>query len=729
MNPTNANGQNTNSIYNQRNSNIIVTPYERVLSIINSAKQYINLTSKSQSKLVRGLEWTIKIITSHSLYTYELKEKELISELSEKNPEFKQFVNFVSEYNDEVIEMNKKNIIIGAKSFEVVNELLQKPSTKLKRQDNKKDASSQNLENVKTIPKKCPSEDPMTGLKKSVTKKQEILKVKLDLSDKSPQQRKHTKSGKNIRSKGLNNCQNKKNIDISNCITSNTIANDSENFNKRYQKTEKSKRIFPQFQFSSPYINKKRPSEFLKSANTEKSFHKKLNSIAIGSSTLFPFSKKSDQEIHKLSKKKTFTMNSTKLRPYSFIEMEAIMNKANFDTKSITEKEFNIFELEKIVGHKNVLPVMGRVMLDYFGLINDKIIAVNKLDNFLVSITDQYLTTTLYHNSMHGADITQSICLYFINSNAEEVCQTNVLDLLSILISALGHDIGHPGLTNNFHINSSSEMALTYNDISCLENFHLSKLFRTIRKDETNIFEKLSTQDYKTIRKRMISEILATDMANHGKIMTNIQSKIPEALIEQHKNLLNNNSNNENNLKTIKFELITGNEKTKFEEQQALLDFFIHSADLAHNTKLFHISIKWVELLSKEFWLQGDKEKSMNLPVSFLCDRNNTDIPKSQLGFIGGFIIPTFNCLITMFPTLNYTIVNANKNLAEWQKLANAHRKTGWTPPKKSKQSMENGSTNLRNNVKDGKRIKINMNSNNKQHSIQWKPEKVDIKK
>ena len=187
---------------------------------------------------------------------------------------------------------------------------------------------------------------------------------------------------------------------------------------------------------------------------------------------------------------------------------------------------------------------------------------------------------------MHGADVTQSLCLYFLNSNAEEICQSLVLDLLGILISALGHDLGHPGLTNPFHINSSSELA------------HASKLFRTIRNPETDIFEKLSVQDYKTIRKRMIGNILATDMANHGKIMTLIKSRIA----------INKAENK------TKFELLSGNEKTKFEEQQSLFDFLIHAADLAHNTKLFNISLKWVELLSEEFWLQGDKEKSMNLP-------------------------------------------------------------------------------------------------------------------
>ena len=360
--------------------------------------------------------------------------------------------------------------------------------------------------------------------------------------------------------------------------------------------------------------------------------------------------------------------------------LQGIINESYFSPKLLMDKEFNIFELEKKVGHKNVLPIMGRTMLDVFGLIDEKIMPINKLEPFLVSLANQYLTSTLYHNSLHGADITQTICLFFNNSNAEEVCHTQAIDMLSIIIAGLGHDLGHPGLTNTFQINASSEMAITYNDSSCLENFHLAKLFKTIRKDETNIFEKLSSPDYKKIRKRMISEILATDMAIHGKILNNIRSKIPDYLLQ-----------GDNKKKGKKFELISDikNEETTNEEKQALFDYFIHSADLGHNTKIFNISLKWVELLSNEFWLQGDKEKKMNLNISFLCDRDSTNVPKSQVGFIGGFIIPTYNYLVVMFPTLSYTIENAKNNLNRWQKLADEGRKRGWTPEKKNEKKNE----------------------------------------
>ena len=124
---------NTTNYHPSINASIIITPYEKVLKILNNVKQYINSTSKLQSKLIKNLDWVIKVITSHSLYSYELKEKDVISKLAKQNTNFKNFVDFVSKYNEQVIEMNKRNIKLGAKTIEVANELLQKPSIKLKK--------------------------------------------------------------------------------------------------------------------------------------------------------------------------------------------------------------------------------------------------------------------------------------------------------------------------------------------------------------------------------------------------------------------------------------------------------------------------------------------------------------------------------------------------------------------------------------------------------------------
>ena len=109
------------------NTNIITTPYEKVLSILMNIKQFISNILKGESNLVKDIDWCIKIITSHSLYSYELKDKEAIKELSQDDNEFKELVDFVSEYNEKVIKMNRKyNYILSDK-------LLQKSSIKLNR--------------------------------------------------------------------------------------------------------------------------------------------------------------------------------------------------------------------------------------------------------------------------------------------------------------------------------------------------------------------------------------------------------------------------------------------------------------------------------------------------------------------------------------------------------------------------------------------------------------------
>ena len=631
-----------NNLFSPNGNNIITTPYEKVLNIINEAKKFINSVNSRQVKLIRNLEWVIKIITSHSLYTYELNENKVIEKYIKENPDYKQFVDFVYEYNEEVIQMNKKTNIINSKSKKItddINSLLNESSLKLKRNLIENKIFKKNNNNIK--------------------KQKSFSNQKYSYDDKmnNSKNNSNNKSNNNNNSNKINSI---KQLNINKFNINNTNLFKSVNLN-----TE------------GNYISNKINNNINNNLNNQFKLisHNKTNSYtctknsSIKPKLSFYVNNKSNNNNNNISHDETFISHKSSIKTYktkdssdkTFMNIENILSKSNFDPKLILEKDFNIFELKKLIGHENVLPLMGKTILDAFGLINDKIISTKKLNAFLISVSNQYFISTLYHNSMHGADITQTISLFFLNSNAEQVCDTNVLDLLSIIIAALGHDIGHPGLTNGFQINASSDMALTYNDISCLENFHASKLFRTIKKDETNIFENLNCNEYKNIRKRMISEILATDMANHGKVMSVIKARIP-------KDFDNVNQT---------FELLSGNEKSKSEEQQALLDFFIHAADLAHNTKLFKISIQWVELLSNEFWNQGDKEKNMKLPVSFLCDRNDTNVPKSQVGFISGFILPTFEVLVTMFPTLNYTVENAKNNISEWQKRVEENRLKG----------------------------------------------------
>ena len=732
-------------------SNIITTPYEKVLSIIKEAKKFIINYSKNENKLIQSLDWVIKIITSRSLYSYELKEKEKINQLSKENPEFKQLVDFVSEYNEKVIKMNRKyNYILSDK-------LLQKPSINLNRKRIERKTSfgikSSNYSNLLGLEditkplnikqnKKYSNKNNNYGVILGFNKDKALNNINTQNTisnpyinkmsnknineasmsnnsikmDKNPFEKITKKIKRNIKKErqniiNINDEENKNTENLSFYNKKNFFTHKSGNTEgdsmKKYNINKKSKRysLFPSVQKISITINNndnienniKEINEIEENDLPIKRTNTSINAVNI-SLTNSIICQNSTQKKYFSTKKAIKHIN----KGYSFIKIQNELTHEGYDSiKLINEKNFDIFQIKDLIGYNNVLPFVGRIILENLGLIDEEILNIQKIDLFLVSVTKQYKKETLYHNSLHGADVTQSCYIFFSHTNAEKIAKTNVLDLLSIFISSLGHDIGHPGLTNTFHINDSTEMAITYNDISVLENFHASTLFKIIRKTETNIFEKLTTIDYKIIRKRMIAEILATDMANHSKITSLIKSKI---------------SISENG-KDYKLNLLTGNEQTKNEEQQCLLDFIIHLADLAHNTRLFNISLKWVELLSEEFWLQGDLEKQHNLPVSFLCDRENTNVPQSQKGFITGFIIPTFEILTNIFPTLKFTLDNANKNYKQWQKLLNEGRLKGWTPPKKA-QTINNDKNNIKQIVDLKKNaiipsLKVNENKKN----------------
>ena len=640
----------TTNLYKE---NIITTPYERVISIINDAIKFINKISKTQGKLIKDLSWVIKIITSHSLYTYEIKDNEKIEKYSQENPNFKQFVDFVNEYNEDVIQMNKKTNIINSNSLQISNKL-QIPSFKLKKSNFL--LKSYNNSNIYHRNKEKMSNDNLTYSYSP----NEILKNSRKLQLNSFRQVLQNKQTLNTINQQINNNY----LNLKNQYKNVTQVKSMDFSMKKVKGTQ-----------LEPFS-----STFNLISNSDINYNNKYHNNNIEIKTKSQSEKKKSmmpriESNQSLSNEKIEIQNQTQ-KNFIIPKIDNIIRENNINPNQILSKEFNIFQLNTLVGYDNVLPIMGKIILGAFGLINNNIIQVNKLDTFLYNISRQYFQSTLYHNALHGADVTHTISLFFLNSQAEKICDTNILDILSIFIAALGHDLGHPGLNNNFHINANTDIAITYNDKNCLENFHSCKLFQTLKKEENDIFEKLNDNERKIIRKRMIREILSTDMIFHGKVMSVIKAKII---------LIFNEDKNEK-----KFELFSNNASNKFEEQQELLNFLIHSADLAHNTKLFNISIKWVELLSNEFWIQGDKEKSMNLPISFLCDREKIDVPRSQIGFIKGFVIPIFEILVTIFPTLNYTIDNAKNNLERWEELADEHRLTGWSPKRTTKKKSGN---------------------------------------
>ena len=298
----------------------------------------------------------------------------------------------------------------------------------------------------------------------------------------------------------------------------------------------------------------------------------------------------------------------------------------------------------------------GIVSYVFKGILSDFDLKVSKaIDYFCREVEEGYTFNVPYHNEIHGCDVIQTLFSWVLEDSISQTLNLNHLDLLGLFTAAILHDIGHKGLNNNFHVMQSTDLAITYNDKSVLENFHGAFGSRILSNFRSNIFSDYRTSDNRYMRRRIVDCILATDMAGHNKHYSMMKNKIEYLDI--------NFGDNADKLCPIE-------SKTLFEDQQDMLNFLIHCADLSHNTKVPEISSKWTALLYEEFFLQGEKEKLLGLEISFLCDRDTTDIPRNQIGFLKGIVIPTFETLIHIFSNLNFTVDMIQENLERWDKLA-----------------------------------------------------------
>ena len=82
-------------------------------------------------------------------------------------------------------------------------------------------------------------------------------------------------------------------------------------------------------------------------------------------------------------------------------------------------------------------------------------------------------------------------------------------------------------------------------------------------------------------------------------------------------------------------------EETRVDDEEValyswkLLKLLMHMADISNSAKRKNVSIQWTNCVLKEFFLQGDCEKELGLPVSPLCNCASTNHADSQMGFIG----------------------------------------------------------------------------------------------
>jgi len=233
-----------------------------------------------------------------------------------------------------------------------------------------------------------------------------------------------------------------------------------------------------------------------------------------------------------------------------------------------------------------------------------------------------------FHSWFHAFAVYQ-MCYYqlFISKQSARL---RFIDILGLLVAALSHDIDHPGYTNSFLVSTEDDLALRYNDVSVLENYHASCACELLRGVDTNVGSGVKKSSQQALRRIIIKCILDTDMTHHNELCQKIQSG-------QLKDICNG----------------PAKEDTSPEHRQILLSVYIHTSDLSGQVLPWEVASQWEERISREFVNQAAKEVEAGLSPAPFMQFSLDDIKqrgKLQRNFVDFVLTPLWGPFTDVIP-------------------------------------------------------------------------------
>lgn len=285
------------------------------------------------------------------------------------------------------------------------------------------------------------------------------------------------------------------------------------------------------------------------------------------------------------------------------------------ELEDLDKWSFNIFRVAEFSNNRPLSCIMYAIFQER-ELLKTFRIPVDTFVTYVMTLEDHYHGNVAYHNSLHAADVTQSTHV-LLSTPALDAVFTD-LEILAALFAAAIHDVDHPGVSNQFLINTNSELALMYNDESVLENHHLAVGFKLLHQENCDIFQNLTKRQRQSLRKLVIDMVLATDMSKHMTLLADLKTMVETKKVTSSGVLLLDH----------------------YTERIQVLRNMVHCADLSNPTKSLTLYRQWTERIMEEFFRQGDKERERGMEISAMCDKHTASVEKSQVGFIDYIVHP-----------------------------------------------------------------------------------------
>ncbi|KAL6712409.1 3',5'-cyclic-nucleotide phosphodiesterase [Coniothyrium glycines] len=297
-------------------------------------------------------------------------------------------------------------------------------------------------------------------------------------------------------------------------------------------------------------------------------------------------------------------------------------------------------------------------------------ITEDELIVFLLASRTAYNEFVKYHNFRHVVDVLQALFHFLVRIGTlpeyppidnDEVTRKSPIasllkpfDGLTLLISAIGHDVGHPGVNNAFLVALNAPLAQLYNDRSVLESFHCAAYSQILRRYWPKAFCDIG------LRKLMINNILATDMGLHFKYMSDL-------------------GNLQQKLAHDKGVLDGWSIKVKEEQKDLTCGLLIKCADICNVARKFETAAKWANILTDEFSNQGLMEQELQMNSCLFggppVKEDIIKLGESQIGFMNIFARPLFEAVTDVLPAMRFAVDEILTNKAVWEQKIDDERK------------------------------------------------------
>ncbi|KZT02979.1 HD-domain/PDEase-like protein [Laetiporus sulphureus 93-53] len=287
-------------------------------------------------------------------------------------------------------------------------------------------------------------------------------------------------------------------------------------------------------------------------------------------------------------------------------------------------------------------------------------VPLSHISSFLRHLRQLYRQGNKYHNFQHALDVLQATYHFLyragmvppvsilLHSDARSwkrhkeqqsdqlICCLSEEDIFVLLIAAIGHDVGHPGLSNAFMKNARTPLAVVYDDKSVLEQMHYSLILQIMRHNGLG-FLLDRPHSGPLFRKLLLGTVLATDLSLHAEFMSNFR------------------------------DLVAGQDVGEHKRKVLVCQALIKCADISNPSRPYNVSKHWAAALESEWISQLMLEQHLHLPATVKPSANSLGEAKGQVWFISTFSRPLFELVTKGIPELGEFAQQCRENLAIWE--------------------------------------------------------------